>query len=163
MVYRLLIVHIVVVSLLALLAILALPSAAQAQCAGSGSFIPLECFEGSAKLTDTYTNTEELGPFLNKLFVGAIVIGAILAVLRIAWAGFIYLGDDLWSSKQQAKDIIQDSLLGLFLLLAIWLILNQINPQILELNVNLSKSAGSGSSGTGSAFIDSDTERASKG
>lgn len=101
---------------------------------GAGGFVPLESFEGSGKLTDAY-KTEELGPFMNKVFVGAISLGAILAVLRLAWAGFSYMSSDLWSTKEKSKEIIQDTLLGLFLLLAIWLILRQINPQILDLRV----------------------------
>ncbi|MBI4094122.1 hypothetical protein HY417_04110 [Candidatus Kaiserbacteria bacterium] len=109
---------------------------AHAQCTGAGGFVPLECFQGSRKLSDAY-NTTELGPFLQKVFVGAISLGAILAVLRLAWAGFVYMSSDLWSKKDVAKDIIQDALFGLLLLLAIWLILNQINPDILKLKIDI--------------------------
>lgn len=108
---------------------------AHAQCTGSGGFVPLECFQGSRKLTDAY-NTPELGPFMNKVFVGAISLGAILAVLRLAWAGFTYMASDLPGVKSNAKEIIGDTLLGLFLLLGIWLILNQINPDILKLKID---------------------------
>src|SRR3989344_322346 len=107
---------------------------ALAQCEGAGGFVPLECFQGSRKLSDAY-NTAELGPFLQKVFVGAISLGAILAVLRLAYAGFVYMASDLWTSKEKAKEIIKDTLLGLFLLLAIWLILHQINPDILKLDI----------------------------
>ncbi len=109
---------------------------AAGDCTGADGFVPLECFEGSAKLSDAYnTPAGELGPFMNKVFVGAISVGAILAVLRLAWAGFEYMASDLWTRKETAKEIIKDTLLGLFLLIAIYLILNQINPQILELRV----------------------------
>lgn len=108
---------------------------ASAQCTGAGGFVPLECFQGSRKLTDAY-QTGELGPFMNKVFVGAISLGAILAVLRLAWAGFVYMSTDLPGMKSNAKEIIWDTLLGLFLLLAIWLILNQINPDILSLEID---------------------------
>ena len=105
-------------------------------CQGAGGFVPLECFEGSTKLSDAYnTPPGELGPFLNKIFVGAISLGAILAVLRLAWAGFQYMASDLWSKKEDAKEIIKDTLLGLFLLISVYLILKQINPQILDLKV----------------------------
>lgn len=107
---------------------------ASAQCTGAGGFVPLECFQGSRKLTDAY-RSEDLGSFMNKVFVGAISLGAILAVLRLAWAGFVYMSSDLWTSKEKAKEIIKETLLGLFLLLAIWLILYQINPDILSLNI----------------------------
>ncbi len=116
-------------------------------CQGVGGFVPLECFQGSRKLTGAYY-TDDLGPFMNKVFVGAISLGAILAVLRLAWAGFVYMSSDLWTSKDHAKEIIRETLLGLFLLLGIWLILYQINPDILKLRVG--SSTGS-SGGTASA------------
>src|SRR3989344_6331452 len=53
----------------------------------SGRFVPLEKFEGSAKLSNAYAS-EGLSDFLNKLFLGAVSLGAILAVLGLAWAGF---------------------------------------------------------------------------
>lgn len=125
--------------LLSLPIIFAATGTVHAQCesgaTGAGGFVPLECFEQSSKLKGVYTE-RELGPFLQKVFVGAISLGAMLAVLRLAWAGFIYMGTDLWSDKQKARDIIKDTLLGLFLLIAIWLILHQINPDILKLEIN---------------------------
>jgi hypothetical protein len=114
---------------------------ASAQCAsGTGGFVPLECFEQSRKLQGAYTESE-LGPFIQKVFVGAIAIGAMLAVLRLAWAGFVYMGTDMWGKKEHAKEVLTDTLIGLFLLLAIYLILYQINPDILKLNINVSPPA----------------------
>src|SRR3989344_4300359 len=101
----------------------------------TGGFVPLACFNKSPKLTDLYTE----GDLAN--FMGTIAIGAILAVLRLSWAGFVYMSSDLWSQKGHAKEIIQDTLLGLFLLLAIWLILNLINPDLLKLKVEAKKTA----------------------
>lgn len=106
---------------------------AAAQCQGAGGFVPLECFQGS-RLAGAY-NEPEFGPFIQKLFVGAISFGAVLAVLRLAWAGFQYMSSDLWSKKDHAKEIIRDTLLGLFLLIAIYLILWQINPDIVNLKI----------------------------
>lgn len=99
-------------------------------------FVALENFSGSRKLTDAY-NTPELGPFMNKVFAGAIALGAILAVFRLAWAGFRYMSSDLPGMKSDAKEIISETLLGLFLLLGIWLILYQINPDILKLKLEV--------------------------
>ena len=109
-----------------------------ARCEGTGGFVPLECFKGSEKLADVYASPG-LSVFLNKLFLGALSLGAVLAVLRLAWAGFQYMASDLWANKQHAKEIIQETLLGLFILLGISLILNQINPDILKLNVGITK------------------------
>ena len=109
------------------------PAGAFAAAEASG-FVPLADFSGSSRLRDAYADDSSLKDFMNKLFVGAISLGAILAVLRLAWAGFVYMGTDMWGKKEHAKEIIQDTLLGLFLLLAIWLILKQINPDILNLD-----------------------------
>ena len=71
----------------------------------------------------------------NAIFFFAIAIGAILAVLRLGYAGIIYMTTDLWHSKQGAKEIISHAVLGILLLLAVYLILFQINPEILNLDI----------------------------
>lgn len=80
-------------------------------------------------------NTVSLAQFFNTLFKTAIVVGAMLAVLRLGYAGFVYMTTDVMSQKQSARSIISNAVLGLVLLLAVWLILNQINPDILNLDV----------------------------
>lgn len=117
-------------------------------------FVPLESFGGSRKLADAY-NTPELGPFIQKVFVGAISLGAILAVLRLAWAGFTYMASDLPGVKSSAKEIISDTFLGLFLLLGIWLILYQINPDILKLKINITNPTSQSSGSTGNTVYGS--------
>jgi len=77
-----------------------------------------------------------IADFINAAFRAAIGIGAILAVLQIAYGGYIYMTKDLWSAKQGAKDVISNALIGLLLLLAVYLILNQIDPRILELKIS---------------------------
>lgn len=123
-----------------------------ADCPGAaGGFVPLECFQDSAKLRDAY-QTQELGPFMQKVFVGAISLGAILAVLRLAWAGFVYMSSDLWTTKERAREIIKDTFLGLFLLIAIYIILKQINPQILDLKINAQQQSQAPGGGTANPF-----------
>jgi hypothetical protein len=80
-------------------------------------------------------NNGDFSNFINSLFKFTLAIGAIAAVLRIAYAGFLYMGQsDMWSHKGQAKTIIGDVTLGLLLLLGVYLILYQINPDIVKLN-----------------------------
>jgi hypothetical protein len=76
-----------------------------------------------------------LASFFNALFKTAIVVGAMLAILRLGYAGFIYMTTDSFGTIGNAKRIIGETVMGLLLLLATWLILNQINPQILNLNI----------------------------
>ena len=79
----------------------------------------------------------DFSTFLNALFKASLAIGAILAVLRIVYGGFLYMTKDTFSDKNNAKQILSDAVIGLLLLLAIWLILNQINPHILDLKLNM--------------------------
>lgn len=74
-----------------------------------------------------------LAEFFNALFFTAIAIGAILAVLRLGYAGIIYMTTDVINIKGNAREIISHAILGLLLLLAVYIILFQINPDILEL------------------------------
>lgn len=99
-----------------------------------GSFVPLAPAPGGSRLGDLY-GTTSLGSFLNKLFVAALSLGAILAVLRLAYAGYLYMTTDAWGTKGKAREVIGDVIIGLLLLLSIWLILRQINPKLLDLNV----------------------------
>lgn len=87
-------------------------------------------------------NSGDMAQLVNAAFKAAIAVGAILAVLQLAYAGFLYMGGDSWGTKENAKQRMRNAVTGLFLLLAIWLILEQINPQILNLNVLPDPSAG---------------------
>lgn len=98
------------------------------------AFAPLSQGTEASPLLSGILRSESLPQFLNGLFKFAIAIGAMLAVLQFARAGFMYMTSDIWSDKQHAKDILGDAVLGLLLLLAVWLILNTINPEILNLD-----------------------------
>ncbi len=103
-----------------------------------GTFIPLATVPGNSKLGELYKmqGTDlSLSFFVNGFFTFAIALGAIAAVLRIAYAGYLYMGSDMWGNKAKAKEILTDVVIGLLLLLSIWIILNQINPDILKLDV----------------------------
>mgnify|MGYP003393635183 CR=1 FL=1 len=103
-------------------------------------------------LADVYKQ-DGLAPLANNLFLMALSFGGIAAVLRFAYAGYLYLGSDMWGNKQHAREILGDTALGLLLLLAIALILTQINPEILNLDV-LSQLQSTGGSGGNAAPAD---------
>lgn len=115
-----------------------IPNMMFAQCTEEcvGDFCPLACVEGS-KLETLYGSGGEgdLVQFFNRVFSLALTAGGILAVFRLAWAGYLYMTTDLWSSKERAKETLRETVLGLLLLIAVWVILNQINPDILKINV----------------------------
>lgn len=106
----------------------------------AGGFVPLtkdadfEKIFGMAK--DSVGNGPgDLGTFINAAFKITLSIGAILAVLRIAYAGYQYMSSDAWGEKSHAKEILGDVVIGLLLLLSVYLILNQINPQLTQLKI----------------------------
>ncbi len=86
-------------------------------------------------MTKAFEANADLSTFVNAMFKAAIGIGAMLAVLQLARAGFLYMGSDMWHKKEQAKHLMQDAVVGLLILMAVWLVLNQINPQLLNLDV----------------------------
>lgn len=102
--------------------------------AHAADFVPLAETPGGSKLGQLYTSGN-FSDFINGLFKFAIAIGAIVAVLRLAYAGYLYMGQsDMWSHKGEAKKIIGEVTLGLLLLLGIYLILYQVNKDILTLD-----------------------------
>jgi len=115
-----------------ILAVAVLSFAATAHAEG---FVPLAPTPSNSKLGQLYQSSTDLGGFLSILFMTALSVGAIIAVLRLAYAGYQYMTTDAWGDKLHAKQIIGDVVLGLLLLLGVWLILKQINPQILQLDV----------------------------
>src|SRR3989338_2590161 len=111
------------------------PDIALAQC--TDGFCPLADVKGT-KLATLYSDTGgDLSIFIGRLFGFALSIGAILAILRIAWGGYLYMTTDLWSTKERAREVLSETILGLLLLLAVWVILYQINPAILNLNLSI--------------------------
>jgi hypothetical protein len=96
---------------------------------------------GGDALAQLFCSTD-LSGMLNSVFQLSIALGGVLAMLRIAYGGYLYMGrEDMWSTKQHAKEVFRDAIIGLLILLAIWIILNQINPDILKLQMLQSAAA----------------------
>lgn len=105
------------------------------QATGLGTVSPTTPSTATAYLSRLFDpSTTTLADFVNALFKTAIIAGAILAVLQLGYAGFKYMASDLPGVKNDARERIGRATLGLLLLLSIWLILYQINPDILKLD-----------------------------
>ena len=102
----------------------------------AGGFVPLTKDAEFGKLLSTGAGADDLGTFINGAFKFTLSIGAILAVLRIAYAGYQYMSSDAWGEKSHAKEILADVTIGLLLLLSVYMILYQINPQIMNLHIH---------------------------
>lgn len=114
------------------------------QATGNGQGPVAQQLGESSSVLASLMASSDLSSFFNAFFKTAIVAGAMLAVLRLGYAGFLYMTTDSFGDKGKAKTIIQDAVIGLLLLLSIWLILNQINPNLLNLNILQGVSGGGG-------------------
>lgn len=89
-------------------------------------YVPLEPISG---VTD---NVGSLADFLNNLFLFGIAIAAGLALIMITLGGIQYMTTDSVSGKSEGKDRIFSAVGGLILLLIAVLIIETINPTILN-------------------------------
>ncbi len=82
-------------------------------------------------------DTNSLPLFLNSLYKICIGVGAVLAVLMIMYAGFLFMTSrGSVASNEKAKSYIQNAVLGLILLLSPTIVFSIINPDILKLDLN---------------------------
>ncbi len=94
----------------------------------AGDFVPLV----GIPFVDT-TEVSSLPAYANALYIAAISLGAVIAVLKIIWAGIKYMLSDVITDKSKAKQDIRGALIGLIIMISAVLILNTINPQITQL------------------------------
>ncbi len=78
-----------------------------------------------------------LSKYLNIMIRVAIGIAAVLAMVMIVMGGIEYMTSDLVSSKEEGKKRIRNALLGLVIALSAFLILNTINPELLNIEPKL--------------------------
>jgi hypothetical protein len=73
--------------------------------------------------------------YVNQIFRLSISLGAILAVLMIVYGGFEYMTSEALGGKKGGLSKLQNAFGGLLLLVSVTLILQVINPCILEITV----------------------------
>ncbi len=94
----------------------------------AGDFVPLV----GIPFVET-TEVSSLPAYANALYIAAISLGAVIAVLKIIFAGIKYMLSDVITDKSKAKQDIRGALIGLIIMIGAVLILNTINPQITQL------------------------------
>lgn len=119
---------------LLLFLLLSLPVAALAQTEGR-DFVPLTNLPGITEVA----GQPDLGPFLNNLYRLLIGAAAVIAVIQIMRAGIMFMTNKgSVSENEQARHLIQMSVVGLVLILSPVIVFSIINPEILNLQVNTS-------------------------
>lgn len=111
---------------LSLALLLILPSAAFA--AGYIQLEPLPYLSG----TDI-----KFPELMRAFFQICMVGGAVLAVLMITLGGVQYMTSDVLGMKEAGRSRMKNAAYGLLLLLSIWVILNTINPALLNFSLNI--------------------------
>lgn len=84
-------------------------------------------------------NSDNLAEFFNNLYKYLIGLAAVLAVIEIIWGGLEYSTQDSVSKKSDGKNRIIQAIFGLVLVLSPVLVFSIINPNILNLSLNLPK------------------------
>ena len=92
-------------------------------------------FTSLAGLPGFDPNTQGIGDFFQALYTLAIIIGALLAVVRIVIAGVKYVLSASAPTTAAAREDIKGSLLGLLLIIGAVVILNTINPELANLDI----------------------------
>lgn len=83
----------------------------------------------------------DLDKYINALYALSIGIAGLLAVIKIVIAGVKWMMTDIVTSKGEAKKDIQGALIGLLVVLAAVLVITVINPQILDVNLNIERTS----------------------
>ena len=87
-----------------------------------------------------------LGAYLNTLYTAGIAIATGLAVLMIVFGGIQYVSSDAINGKSEGKAKIQDAILGLLLAFMSYILLNTLNPDLLNNDLTLENVQLSGAS-----------------
>ncbi len=97
--------------------------------------LPGTCTVGATGQCITKTGSNNLAVYINNLYKLIVASAAVLAVLQIVMGGFSYVSTDAISNKEEGKHTIKMALGGLLIIFASYIILNTINPQLVDLKV----------------------------
>lgn len=98
---------------------------------------PLEYTLLSGTSTPGLTNNPTFAGFIESVFKLALGAATVLAVLIIVIGGFTYMTSDSISGKKSGIEMLNNAVIGLLIALGAWLILNEINPKLLNFDLIL--------------------------
>lgn len=88
-------------------------------------------------LPTTLDQDNILGTYLPAIFKLAIGLAAVAAVAMIVIGGFQYMSSDAIMGKTAGRERAKNAIIALVLIIVSWLILNEINPNLLNVSFDL--------------------------
>lgn len=79
----------------------------------------------------------DLNTYIGYIFKFSIAIAAFLAVIMIIWGGFEIMTSEAIPVKMEGKERIKNAIIGLIMVLASYLILNTIDPRLVQINTKI--------------------------
>lgn len=105
------------------------PATKESSTFGTKSYVPLSVIPG---LTDSKNSTVTMKPFLQLIFKWGIAIAVLLSIVMITFGGFQYMTTDAVYDKSEGRAKINAAIIGLLLALSAWLILQTVDPRIVQ-------------------------------
>jgi uncharacterized integral membrane protein len=81
----------------------------------------------------------DLTTYLSGAFKLAFGVAILLAVFQLSFGGFKYLTEESFTGKTNAKGKINNAIFGLVLIFVSYLLLNFINPDLVNINFEIPK------------------------
>lgn len=108
---------------------------AQAQAAEPGQveLLEKEVVAGPNGSQPTITTFEQ---YANLMFTTIFALAVAMAVVKLAWAGFIYASSEIISTKSEAKKSITNVFIGIIIALGAYLLLKTINPDLVNFKLD---------------------------
>lgn len=114
------------------------PLASLAEELTPSNYTPLAPLPGTT-VTVGGEEVAELNTYIPGIFRLTIAIAGALAIIMIVVGGVEYLSTDAISGKTEGKSKITNALIGLLLAISAFIILNTINPQILNFDLSIKR------------------------
>ncbi len=101
---------------------------------------PIPCIDGTGNGCENgLINNVNVDTYIAYIFKIAIALAGFLAVVMIIYGGFTYMLSESITSKSGAKDTIKNAVLGLLGALSSFLILQTIDPRLVNINTTIPK------------------------
>lgn len=99
-----------------------------------GVAIPGLTFSNSVDIDGREVDIPFFAQYISAIYRYLIAIAAIAAAIMIVYGGFLMIFSQTGAKVRQGREVITDAIIGLILILAAYLILDAINPNLTQLN-----------------------------